>query len=123
MAVGSAVRSVRWENSAGEESVEMGHAAIAVDDGMEESDDDDDEDDIEWEDEDGDGIIEDMPEEEVAAPKSRKARNKKFVKEIPTNRVLPVAELPDDFEGEAMDGATFLALSKCVLLYFMWMST
>jgi hypothetical protein len=120
MAVGSAVRSVRWENSAGEESMEMVQAAIAVDEDMDDSDEDD-ENDFEWEDEDGDGVIEDMPEEEVVASKSRKARNKKSVKEIPTNRVLPVAELPDDFEGEAMDGATFLALSKYVLSYLMWM--
>ena len=35
-------------------------------------------------------------------------------KRIPATRVLPVADLPDDFEGEATDGATFLALAKSV---------
>ena len=47
----------------------------------------------------------DYPEE----PKpTRKIRND----DTPFNRALPVAELPDDFDGEALDGATFLALSK-----------
>ena len=36
-------------------------------------------------------------------------------KKIPASRVLPVADLPDDFEGEALDGATYLALAKWVL--------
>lgn len=36
-------------------------------------------------------------------------------KKIPHTRVLPVADLPDDFEGEAFDGATYLALAKYVL--------
>jgi len=29
----------------------------------------------------------------------------------PGGQALPVAELPDDFEGEAQDGATYLALA------------
>ena len=37
---------------------------------------------------------------------------KKKNDDAPFNRALPVAELPDDFDGEALDGATFLALAK-----------
>jgi len=46
-----------------------------------------------------------------AGRKTRKS-HKEGHDDVPFNRALPVAELPDDFDGEALDGATFLALSK-----------
>jgi len=45
-------------------------------------------------------------------PKSTKKTRKEANDDVPFNRALPVAELPDDFDGEALDGATFLALAK-----------
>ena len=45
-------------------------------------------------------------------PKGPKKTRKEANDDVPFNRALPVAELPDDFDGEALDGATFLALAK-----------
>lgn len=58
----------------------------------------------------GDDDEYDYPEEVQETKKSRK----EVKDDVPFNRALPVAELPDDFDGEALDGATFLALSKYV---------
>jgi predicted 2-oxoglutarate/Fe(II)-dependent dioxygenase YbiX len=62
----------------------------------------------EAEDVDGDDEQYDQPEE----PKRTKKTRKELNDDVPFNRALPVAELPDDFDGEALDGATFLALAK-----------
>ena len=56
----------------------------------------------------GDNEQYDYPEETRGTKKPRKEK----IDDAPFNRALPVAELPDDFDGEALDGATFLALSK-----------
>ena len=56
----------------------------------------------------GDDEQYDYSEETQRTKKPRKEKND----DAPFNRALPVAELPDDFDGEALDGATFLALSK-----------
>lgn len=105
MAIGSAVRSVRYESSVGEEAMVVDQRPMAVDQeatGIQQR-----------HAEDGAGQVADDDEyeypEEVQAPgKSRKDATD----DVPFNRALPVAELPDDFDGETLDGATFLALSK-----------
>jgi hypothetical protein len=102
MAIGSAVRSVRFENSVGQESMDIDPASVvieqepAVEAEAEAYDDDED-----WE--------EDEYDDDGQTPQGEDGSIKK---KVPFNRVLPVAELPDDFDGEVLDGATFLALSK-----------
>ena len=107
MAIGSAVRSVRYESSVGDVSMDVDQAAtvtkqqrIAV---VQERRS---EDDTEHDNGDADGY--DYNEEPKGTKKTRKEAND----DVPFNRALPVAELPDDFDGEALDGATFLALAK-----------
>ena len=107
MAIGSAVRSVRYESSVGDVSMDVDQAAtvtkqqiIAV---VQERRS---EDDTEHDNGDEDGY--DHDEQPKGTKKTRKEAND----DVPFNRALPVAELPDDFDGEALDGATFLALAK-----------
>jgi len=107
MAIGSAVRSVRYESSVGDVSMDVDQAAtvtkqqiIAVVQGRRS------EDDTEHDNGDEDGY--DHDEQPKRTKKTRKEAND----DVPFNRALPVAELPDDFDGEALDGATFLALAK-----------
>jgi hypothetical protein len=104
MAIGSAVRSVRYESSVGDISMDLDHIVnVAKQQVIAHVQEDQVEDNAEHANEDEDGY--DYPEE----PKpTKKTRND----DTPFNRALPVAELPDDFDGEALDGATFLALSK-----------
>jgi hypothetical protein len=79
--------------------MDIDHASVVMDqEPAVEAEADDDED---WE--------EDEYDEEGLAPQDGEGSTKK---KVPFNRVLPVAELPEDFDGEVLDGATFLALSK-----------
>jgi len=107
MAIGSAIRSVRYESSVGDVSMDIDQAATVtkhqVTAVVQEKQP---EDDAEHANADEDGY--DYNEEPKGTKKTRKEAND----DIPFNRALPVAELPDDFDGEALDGATFLALAK-----------
>lgn len=73
-------------------------------DDEEEMDDLDDDDEDDW---DEDDYADGHDDGSASQNKDRNSKDK-----VPFNRVLPVAELPDDFDGEVLDGATFLALSK-----------
>lgn len=95
----SAIKTIRWEVPAtfddGEEGEEM---ELDTEEEYEDEDEDEDEEDAE------DGYEE---------SRSRSSASRSTSKpRVPGARVLPVADLPDDFEGEAMDGATYLALAK-----------
>jgi hypothetical protein len=104
MAIGSAVRSVRYEKSVGDIDMDVDHTfTVAKQQVIAHVHEDQEEDDAEHVNGDEDGY--DYPEETKAVKKTRND-------DTPFNRALPVAELPDDFDGEALDGATFLALSK-----------
>lgn len=107
MAIGSAVRSVRYESSVGDISMDVEQTPSAPSIIKRQTvaivQDDQEVDDAEYAN--GDEYGYDYPEETKAVKKTRND-------DTPFNRALPVAELPDDFEGEALDGATFLALSK-----------
>lgn len=76
----------------------------APEDKEEEEPDDDGDDEVDWSEDDYADGHDDAP---ASQNKDRNNKDK-----VPFNRVLPVAELPDDFDGEVLDGATFLALSK-----------
>jgi hypothetical protein len=107
MAIGSAVRSVRYERSVGDISMDVDQPpsapsvtkqqAVAIVQEVQEVD--------------GAGRA-NGDDEEYDYPEETKAVKKTRNDDTPFNRALPVAELPDDFDGEALDGATFLALSK-----------
>ena len=103
MAIGSAVRSVRYEKSVGDISMDVDHFTVAKEQVIAHVQEDQEEGDAGHVNGDEDGY--DYPEETKAVKKTR-------TDDTPFNRALPVAELPDDFDGEALDGATFLALSK-----------
>jgi hypothetical protein len=106
MAIGSAVRSIRFENSVGDVSMDLDHASTSVE--REAVADEQ----YEYEDiEEDDAVADNDQEEEV---QGRKKSRREARDDVPFNRALPVAELPDDFDGEALDGATFLALAKYV---------
>lgn len=47
----------------------------------------------------------------------RRRQNEEVTEAPASGQVLPVAELGDDFNGDAEDGATYLALAKCVLRF------
>lgn len=83
----------------------------APEDEEEEELDDDNDDEDDWDEDDYADGHEDGP---ASQDRDRNNKNK-----VPFNRVLPVAELPDDFDGEVLDGATFLALSKLVGLGYL----
>jgi hypothetical protein len=107
MAIGSAVRSVRYESSVGDVSMDLDHIPAVIKQhpiahAQERQEVDN------TEDANGDNEQYDPPEEPKRTKKSRKDTND----DVPFNRALPVAELPDGFDGEALDGATFLALAK-----------
>jgi hypothetical protein len=108
MAVGSAVKTIRWENSEGQVEQEMEMEMDSSSEEIEEGDDEYDD-----ENEEGEGYYDDDEDAEISytKPLEQKQRQKQ---RVPGNRVLPVAELPDDYDysGEVLDGATFLALSK-----------
>lgn len=120
----SAVRSIRYETSVlpaeeeddyeedeeeeEEEEYEEGDDMEVDDTGVDEEVEDEEE--------------EDEEEEEEGSSRPRRKDNsnykgKKKEERIPFARVLPVADLPDDFDGEVLDGSTFLAMSKWVPLY------
>lgn len=113
MAIGSAIKTIRWERPEGEESTE-------VEMEMDSSDDDDSQEAAE-EVHDGEGDYveaeEEDPEAEYDQSYSRRtlksARRQADRGEGLAGQALPVAELPEDFDynGEVQDGATFLALS------------
>jgi hypothetical protein len=113
MAIGSAIKTIRWERPEGEESTE-----VEMD--MDSSDDDDPQEAVD-DGNDGEGNILEAEEEDPEAEydQSYSRRTVKSAKrqadrgEGLAGQALPVAELPEDFDynGEVQDGATFLALS------------
>jgi hypothetical protein len=106
MAIGSAVRSVRYERSVGDISMDVDQPPSAPSVTKQQPV----------------AIVQEVKEddagrangddEEYDYPEDTKAVKKTRNDDTPFNRALPVADLPDDFDGEALDGATFLALSK-----------
>jgi hypothetical protein len=101
MAIGSAVRSVRYERSVGDISMDVDQPPSAPSVTKQQAV----------------AIVQEVQEVDGAGrangdDEETKAVNNTPNDDTPFNRALPVAELPDDFDGEALDGATFLALSK-----------